>query len=95
MDTLVKSSDRSICMSVPAQPGYLHWKQPGRNRSFYDLDQDELAVLRILLYLFVFLAIVAVVKAIASALGKKECYDINAEEKEQARKEESEVDLGI
>ena len=44
---------------------------------------------------FVFLAIVAVVKAIASALGKKECYDINAEEKEQARKEESEVDLGI
>ena len=31
-------------MSVPAQPGYLHWKQPGRNRSFYDLDQDELAV---------------------------------------------------
>lgn len=30
-----------------------------------------------------------------SALGKNECFDINAEEKEQVRKEESEVDLGI
>lgn len=44
---------------------------------------------------FAFLAVVAVVKAVMSALGKNECFDINAEEKEQARKEESEVDLGI
>lgn len=44
---------------------------------------------------FAFLAVVAVVKAVMSALGKNECFDINAEEKEQVRKEESEVDLGI
>ena len=44
---------------------------------------------------FAFLAVVAVVKAVMSALGENECFDINAEEKEQVRKEESEVDLGI
>ena len=44
---------------------------------------------------WLYYAFFAVVKAVMSALGKNECFDINAEEKEQARKEESEVDLGI
>lgn len=35
---------------------------------------------------FAFLAVVAVVKAVMSALGKNECFDINAEEKEPGKK---------
>lgn len=44
---------------------------------------------------FAFLAVVAIIKAAMSAMGKNDCYDINAEEKELARREEAEVDLGI
>ena len=44
---------------------------------------------------FGFLFLVAVGKAIALILNKKDTIDINAEEKALARKEESEMNLGI
>lgn len=44
---------------------------------------------------FVFLFIVAVVKGLALVSGKSDTMDINAEKKALARKQESEVDLGI
>ena len=49
----------------------------------------------IMLVSFGFLFLVAVGKAIALILNKKDTIDINAEEKALARKEESEMNLGI
>lgn len=52
-----------------------------------------------LYYAFMFsfgcLFVVAVVKGIASVMGKPNVFDINAAEKERERQEEKEMDLGI
>lgn len=44
---------------------------------------------------FVFLLIVSVMKLVAIVRGVSDVIDINAEEKERAKKEEQELDLGI
>lgn len=47
------------------------------------------------LYAFCSMFVIAVIKVIATATGKSQTLDINAEAKEKARLEEKEMDLGI